>query len=307
MLALGTFDPLSRYSFPRERLAPPSDRAPPRICYIPGLDGTSGSPFVQWPALGEAGYEIRVQDVRSRPVPASFDATVDQVIDLLRDGDDHEQTRGRVTLLMGESYGAVVAAAAAVREPSLVSGLILVNPATAFSQKPALQREAALLRAVPAALFVPASFAILGRKTFDLGFLATAVKDILIDRKLDALRESDPALAGYYDAALAELTAEVSQLPPRDFMCSRLEHLADGCEQVEAAWQALEPPTLVIAGTADQLLESDVEAARLLRVLGPTRCATHLVDGAGHAGTLDQRCDLAKLLAKWTAQAGIQI
>ena len=62
----------------------------------------------------------------------------------------------------------------------------------------------------------------------------------------------------------------------------------------------------MIAGTADKLLESDVEAARLRRVLGPARCAVHLVDGAGHAGTLDQRCDLAAVIAKWSREAGIE-
>ena len=67
-----------------------------------------------------------------------------------------------------------------------------------------------------------------------VGFILAALKDIFIEKKLDALRESDPALASYFDKALAELTAEVSKLPPRDFMCSRLEHLVDGCKQLGA-------------------------------------------------------------------------
>ena len=227
------FDPLPKYNFPLDRVSA-SPTTSPLLCYVPGLDGTNTSPFAQWPSLAEAGYVIRVQDVRSgSAAPPSFDATVAQVTDFLR------EQRDTPTLLMGESYGAVVAAAVAMREPSLVDGLILVNPATAYSQRPQLQADATKLRAVPTPLFPAASFALLGRKTFDLGFLATAVKDILVDRKLEQLRESDPQLAGYYDAALAELTAQVSELPPRDFMVARLAHLVDGCAEVEAGWPEL--------------------------------------------------------------------
>ena len=300
--ALGAlwFDPLPRYNFPPERIGAPSAL----LCYVPGLDGTNGSPFAQWPPLAEVGFAIRVQDVRTGRAAASFDATVDEVADFLR----ASSSSSSPTLLMGESYGAVVAAAVALREPSLVDGLILVNPASAFSQRPELQVDAARLRAVPEPFFPAASFALLGRKTFDVGFLATAVKDILIDRKLEQLRASDPALAGFYDAALAEMMEQVSQLPPRDFMVSRLAHLEDGCAQLEdgaTGWPTLQPPLLVVAGTADKLLQSDVEAARLQALLGTQRCAVHLVKGAGHAGTLDQRCDLASVLRRWTVDAGL--
>mmetsp|Transcript_9492 Transcript_9492/g.30967 ORF Transcript_9492/g.30967 Transcript_9492/m.30967 type:complete len:133 (-) Transcript_9492:66-464(-) len=116
---------------------------------------------------------------------------------------------------MGESYGGVVAASAALREPSLVSSLVLVNPASAFSEMPSLQADARTLSKVPQALFPAASFALLGRKTFDAGFVATAVRDVLVERKLEKLRESEPALAAYYDAALAHLVDEISSQPPK--------------------------------------------------------------------------------------------
>ena len=198
-----------------------------------------------------------------------------------------------------------MAAAAALREPALVAGLILVNPATAFGQRPGLQADAAKLRSVPAPLFAAASFALLGRKTFDLGFVANAVKDILVERKLETLRASDPALARYFDGALGELMQQVSALPPREFMLDRLEFLRVGCEKVEGALPSLEPPLLVIAGTADVLLDSEAEAGRLQRLLGSERCTVSLVPGAGHAGTLDQRCELPRVLEQWTAASGV--
>jgi len=290
------FDPLPRYNFPTHRLTPPSASAP-TITYIPGLDGTNGSPFVQWPQLAEAGFKICVQDVRS-DAQTSFNDTVGTVVEFLA-------SSRSPTLLMGESFGAVVAAAAAMREPALVSGLILINPATAYSQRPRLQADAAILRSLPAPVFPAASFALMGRKTFDLNFLGTAFKDLVVERSLDKLRDSDPELAKYYDGALAEMVEQVSTLPPRDFMCARLEHLEVGCAQVEAGWARLKPPLLVVAGTADALLDSEREARRLQNLLGEKRCTVHMVAGAGHAGTLDQRCQLADVLAHWASKVGI--
>ena len=51
---------------------------------------------------------------------------------------------------------------------------------------------------------------------------------------------------------------------------------------MSAGLAGLEPPLLVVAGTKDALLQSDVEAARLQAILGRERCKVHLVEGAGH-------------------------
>ncbi|CAM9560668.1 unnamed protein product, partial [Phaeothamnion confervicola] len=59
-------------------------------------------------------------------------------------------------------------------------------------------------------------------------------------------------------------------------------------------------PTLVIAGTEDRLLPSAAEAERLRRLL--PCCRVHLVAGAGHAATLDERAGLADLLVEWDAE-----
>jgi len=286
--ALLFYDPLVRYN-----LAPTSGSNGQLLCFVPGLDGTSASPFVQWPPMAEAGYNIRVYNARDQPVAESFDAEVERIVDFLRNA------KSQNTLLMGESYGAVVAAAVALREPALVGGLVLVNPASAFSQMPSLQADAETLSRVPEVFFTAASFALLGRKTFDVGFITAAVKDVLVEKKLEKLRESEPALAAYYDRALEELIQEISTQPPKDWFVGRFANLKAGCVELEAGWEALQPPLLVVSGTADALLLSDVEAARLQARLGPQRCAVHLVEGGGHAGTLDVRCDLRAVIENW--------
>ena len=52
---------------------------------------------------------------------------------------------------------------------------------------------------------------------------------------------------------------------------------------------------------------SDAEAARLQARLGPQRCAVHLVEGAGHAGTLDARCDLRAVVERWSADERVPV
>ena len=287
------FDPLVRYRYPLQRV-PAYEGVRPLLIYIPGLDGTHGSPFVQFPDLARAGFDLRVQDVDVAAAASSFDATVDDAIAYMRDA-------GRPVLLMGESYGGVVASAVALREPSVVTALVLVNPATAFSVRPDLQADMATLKTVPEPIFQAASFAFLGRKTFDLGFVANAVRDLFVERKMERLRESDPELAGYFDAALADMMSQIGQAP-RGFMLARLGHLERYGAEVEAKLPSLQPPCLVVAGTADKLLSSEAEARRLQAILGPERCKVACVPGAGHIGTLDQRCDLVGLIEEWAAE-----
>ena len=127
------FDPLQRWKLS----APPSDLAvQPLLVYIPGLDGTNASPFAQFPRLAEQ-FRVRAQEVSAEPsaCEASFEALVEDVAAYLR---EHGSTE-HGNVVMGESMGGVVAAGVALQHPELVSGLILVNPATALSVMPDLQ------------------------------------------------------------------------------------------------------------------------------------------------------------------------
>ena len=233
---------------------------------------------------------------------ASFEAVVDDVAAYLRE----VQLDSRGSVVMGESYGGVIAAGVALRHADLVSGLILVNPATSVSVMPALQQDIETMRFgnVPDALYALVLLAKVGRKTFDGAFLATAVKDILIEKKMEKLRQTDPGLAGYYDAALEDFVGQLTAAKEARFWRGRLAQLVAGCEFVEPRLAQIAQPTLVVAGTADALLDSAPEAARLARIL--PRCETHLVEGAGHAGTLDQRVDLPSVVSAWASRSGLR-
>ena len=295
------FNPLERWRLPGAD-APAEPKQV--LAYLPGLDGGNGSPFVQFPGLGDQ-FDVRVQDVPvqdAKLCEASFEAVVDDVAAYLRE----VQLDSRGSVVMGESYGGVIAAGVALRHADLVSGLILVNPATSVSVMPALQQDIETMRFgnVPDALYALVLLAKVGRKTFDGAFLATAVKDILIEKKMEKLRQTDPGLAGYYDAALEDFVGQLTAPKEARFWRGRLAQLVAGCEYVEPRLAQIAQPTLVVAGTADALLDSTPEAARLARIL--PRCETHLVEGAGHAGTLDQRVDLPSVVSAWASRSGLR-
>lgn len=152
---------------------------------------------------------------------------------------------------------------------------------------------------LPDALLPLALFALVGRKTFDVDFVAGAVRDVLIERKMVALRSTEPELARYYEVALDDFVRQLTSPKDASFWRGRFAQLVDGCEYVEPRLQTLRPPTLVVAGTADALLQSEAEASRLAERI--PQCAVHLVQGAGHAGTLDLRIDLPTVLRDWMA------
>jgi len=155
-------------------------------------------------------------------------------------------------------------------------------------------------------LLVPAVMLVkVGRKAFDTALLVNAVRDILIERKLEKLRATDPNLAGYYDAAIQSFSAQISESKPADFWKGRLAQLVEGYEFVDPRLQTLELPVLVVAGTGDQLLASETEAERLEQLIPD--CDVHRVSGAGHAGTLDPRIDLSAVVHEWAAKRKLDI
>jgi len=293
------FDPLERWG--RNLLPQPEvSKQLPLLAYVVGLDGGNGSPFVQWPGLAKQ-FKLAVQDISFKPEAnaASFEDIVEDVAAFLR------MSRTTKRFLMGESYGGLVAAGVALRYPDLVSGLILVNPATAVSTLPELQEDIKWIRFgnIPDALVPYAVLQKAGLKTFDSEFFVTALREVLIDKKIEKLRASDPKLAAYYDAVLPDFVAQLTAIKPADYWRGRLAQLVDGVAYTNPRLRSLAMPVLVVAGGSDALLDSRKEAARLSGII--PICDTQIVDGAGHAGTLDARIDLPEVVRQWMSRRGL--
>ena len=61
-----------------------------------------------------------------------------------------------------------------------------------------------------------------------------------------------------------------------------------------------ELPLLVVAGTSDLRVPAQLEADRFVAAVdGATK---YLVEGAGHAGALDERMDLREVMDRWRAR-----
>ena len=116
------------------------------LLYLPGFDGSTLAPFLQWPALGDAGFDVRC---------ASMDASDRSTFEVLAAAAAAyaaEAAAGRPVVLVGESFGGTLAVAVADRLGDACDGLVLVNPATSFSRS-ALAARAPPLLDLPEALY----------------------------------------------------------------------------------------------------------------------------------------------------------
>lgn len=128
----------------------------PLLLYLPGLDGSGGGGAIQWPRLS-VSFEIWNLIIPPHD-RSSFDALCAQTEAFLR---EQHAGDGRPALLVGESSGAVLALGVALREPDLVYGLCIVNPATGYHRSPILPKLASVIPHLPSALYdnVPGFFA----------------------------------------------------------------------------------------------------------------------------------------------------
>ena len=124
--------------------ASPSASQPALLVYLPGFDGNALAPFLQWPALHDAGF-----DVRCAAVGAADRSTFEDLAAACAAYVDAER-RGRPALLVGESFGGALAVAVAGR--AAVDGVVLVNPATCYGRSN-LARDAPRVAKLPALLY----------------------------------------------------------------------------------------------------------------------------------------------------------
>ena len=300
---------------------PPADK--PLLLYLPGLDGSGLTAFVQYPALAEA-YELRCLTI-----PTSDRSSFLDLINLVRA--ELRAYKSRDIFLMGESFGGLLALGTALEttnrpdhEPgkeAKVHGIVLVNPATSFSRT-IWGKVGPLITKLPQP-FYTLSLIPIGLLLIDGGQIQGLLKDAL-----DRLKEDGPPLPGrparsaaddaqeqrtrmmalglstfqveFFSAALPMLLERLDLLPAPCLDWRLSQWLSAGSDMVEPQLRRIKPPVLVVAGTVDRLLPSFEEAKRLQKELPD--CRVHYVQGAGHGGSLDQRINLVDILAEWQQQ-----
>jgi len=283
-------------------------RAVPELArWRPERTASSNPPLIYFPGI--AGEGLGTVDAQLDPLLDEFDChrmlyaplepqgvselpTFEVIVELAAEY-CIEKGQGESWMLVGESFGGLVAFAVALRLQELgasCAGVCVANPATSYTDLP-------LAAAAPVAL-----------QNCGGSLLPTALTGILLGSSLDSwqwrrllgLTLEDIDRPG---EKMAEILAKLSEPPPggsdsvRQAWLWRCEQwLLRGCEIVNSQVDTLKAPALLIAGADDNFLPSEAEVNRLADLIADSTQV--ILRGRGHA-VLDGRTSLLALLRSW--------
>ena len=296
----------------------------PILLYLPGFDGTTLAPFLQFPALGQE-FDIKAMQI-SMEDRSTFEELKDAVINFLV----QECIYGRMgetyqLYLMGESFGGILATevAAALRSNTQYSnfvrlqGLILVNPATSYlrSELYRLGPPIANSRWIRPIEIIPYVFGLTTKLVplfLDEGLAMQQLLAILSSKGLPAVVNTAQCEA-YMGRVAFSLPNRLKFMPKETLKWrltewlewgnavfeDRLEVLKSGITEGEDDLGMLrlsrEVKTLIVVGEFDKTLPSLDEANRLASEVFRNN-VVHVVTGAGHASTCGGTLNLMQLL-----------
>jgi 3-oxoadipate enol-lactonase len=240
------------------------DGSGPLLVYLAGLDGTGQLFFRQTPGLAKS---YRVVTFRSRDrAPFDYDGLSDDVAAIIR---NTGETRA---LLVGESFGGTVALNFALRYPSMVSRLVIVNSFPKYRGRIRLRLLTMLSDLVPSGVMVPMRMA-----ANSLGLFIDSVRPESRRRFFEAMRSVS------HEAYLQRLRLIASL-------------------DVEQRLQYITAPVLLIAADRDIVVPS-VKEARMMssRISNAT---VRVVKRAGHACLIGDRVELVEELSWWEQSTG---
>ncbi|MBE9043850.1 alpha/beta hydrolase [Pleurocapsales cyanobacterium LEGE 10410] len=239
------------------------NRDEPLFVYLPGMDGTGKLFQIQEDNLA-VNFDLRCLSIRTDNHSTWQDLARDTV-KLIRA--ELAGKGNREVYLCGESFGGCLALQTALAAPSLVSKLILVNPASSFNQLPLLGLGANIAPWLPTWMHRYSSLGL-------LPFLAN------LNRISDGDRHS--------------LVENMKSLPPH-VSNWRLSLLRD-FDVTDEQLRNLDVASLIIAGAADSLLPSVEEARKLVSLLPDARMT--ILPQSGHACLLETEVDLYRILVE---------
>ncbi|KAL2633848.1 hypothetical protein R1flu_005327 [Riccia fluitans] len=241
----------------------------PLLVYVPGMDGTGQGIKSQLGSLFEAGYDIRCVHIPSND-RSNWQQLVDVILPLVREEVYGESGGKRHLTIFGESFGGCLALRLAQADPSLVSRLVLVNPATNFP-------SSNLLGSVAAQTGLLALFP---EPVYELA------QDILLPLLVKRNRVSTSGTEDF--------------LSPLDFVpasCAawRLAMLNDLTGLSDDDLRVVTMPTLLVASAKDRILSSMTEGARLQRALPNAKRV--VLPQSGHTALFEDNINLAEIMS----------
>ncbi len=236
----------------------------PLFVYLPGMDGTGELLHRQVEKLSHF-FKIRCLSIPQTNC-SNWSSLVNQIIGLIQKEINHNPQFSTV-YLCGESFGGCLAIKVALDAPELIEKMVLINPASSFTQRPLLSWGSELIQWIPDIL----------HRTSTVGFLPFLAA-------LGRMERQD------YQALLKAM-----QSVPPSVVTWRLRLLRD-FQVDDAQLKQLTQPILTLVSDSDRLLPSVAEGKRLVNCV-PNGNLVILPD-SGHACLLEREVDLANLLQK---------
>jgi pimeloyl-ACP methyl ester carboxylesterase len=218
----------------------------PPFVYVSGLDGT-GKLFYRQAADLERDHTVVTFPLRGTG-RYRMPELVDDLVRIVRDAGFERAT------VLGESFGGLLVMSAALVYPEIFERMILVNTFPFFKQRAKINLGVALFSILPYPLMK--------------AHRTRAARRVLFG---DDVGEED-----------RRLFHEYTRIVPFEGYMSRMRIIRD--TDLRPRLGEIKPPALVVAGTADRLLDS-VGAAKLLASRLP-RARLKLLEGMGHTALL---------------------
>ena len=264
----------------------------PSLLYLPGLDGSGISSSSQFKDL-EASFDFK----RLCIPPAcrlSFDSLAGNLTSIIESSlvaiESDPDSQNAPLTIMGESFGGLLACSVCLRleERGRLKNvqLVLVNPATSFQRTPWESLVPILTKTV-----LPVTYPFVGGGILALTALSnyqarkateSVVRD-LVEQPLSLGDNSLSLLKNFYDNFNDRLPSEVVEFRVKDWCAVGSKQVTSG----KIARVLSKIKSLVIVGTADNLLPSGEEGKRLLDLLGDN-CTVREIKGASHLVFDDQ-------------------
>jgi len=309
----------------------PEAASKPLLLYLTGMDGLGVSGEPQFADLSRI-YEVRRLQVLAQD-RSTFDDLVAFVLAYVDDWQTRSGGRNGKVVLMGESFGGMLATGVAITNRTQLQGLVLANPATSFDRTD-WPTVGPFLASIPSRVplsdtrlkdlvdSAPGSQALLSalplpvpdKSLGELAYAAVAGGALFaraLDQKLagalvslasgegSALAEA--AQKGQLQDRLARRSADSLQLLdallatlPADTVAHRLDKcLGMGALRIKGREAEIDIPVIVIAGSNDNILPSAEEADRLVAAL--PQCTKIVVRSQGHL-VLDAAQNVTRIL-----------
>ncbi len=231
----------------------------PPFIYVSGIEGT-GKLFYKQIADLARDHTVITFPLRGMG-RYSMPELVDDLLWIIRDAGFARAT------VLGESFGGLLTLSAALARPEMFERMILVNTFPFFTQRAKINLGVTLFTLLPYRLMK--------------AYRTRMARNVLFS---DDITQEDQ-----------RLLREHTRFVPREGYISRMRIIRD--TDLRARLGEIKVPALVVAGTADRLLDS-VAAAKLLVSKLP-RAKLKILEGTGHTALLSDRVRVREWLTEF--------